>query len=1316
MSNNKKKIIIFSALAFLISFFAYQQFKKIPYLKQILIKELITQTQSFVPIKILLKDISFGLFPFQAELIGVQLEPHLKTHFPEPILVDKIIIKFNLLSLLTQRPELNEVEIIRPHFFIDLSKTQSSSNKDEFQIEQLSYIMKKLNGLKVKIVGADWVANLKNSTQIGSKNSNLSAQILTKKIILNLSNPQLWMQHNKNHYSDIQFQIDGELTPEKVTLQNLVKHKGSQLETHLELWPLSDIFKSPRIDIKSALYLQSADWLTQLLGLKQLSGEVQVDTELSLLKNQVLSQKIDFKSFQLAVNQFQIGNIQSQFHLNESGLRGHKISILNKEISADIHDWSIGWEAPFNFKSIQAQTKLKIYKIDLRPFLESIKVHKVPVDLTLSGQFDCSINIKPTFETSCFGGAQGQGLHVSSTSDMKNSIVKLNPFTARGNVLIDQKHVEYKADLNLDSATGQSSGSINFETGFDILFNGNQIDLDQINTIAGLKFNGLINVNGQTQGGSKSATFKLTGNSDNFRFSELNLGKISTTLSYSKGLLSVSDISASKGQSQYSGYILVDLLNNSLDYHIKSDLIYGEDLYSVFSDFLPNQFLSQGKGKFNLHVTGPYDWKSWSHELDFQLDKALLLNEYFDQIKIKSSMNNPILNIKEGVFNKGEHSLKLYGQGDLAGDGIIRLSGQSIPLEYFDNIALLGANLLGNVDFQTEVKALLAEPEWFHKMTLSQLSLSEYPLLDAKMQISSNKLGTTSSINYGIDTFVFSGFLPPMINSNEEAKIYIKSSKFQPKPFFTLIGATGIIDEYDSLIDGEFEYQFNRTRPYQGNGHIILSNAYVKRLNSELKISNTSKITIKDGFVSPFYIQFKGQPKQTLILIGDGQLGQSFSLSVEPSFDVQLLHPFFPFFEDFRGQVKGRVTFYGLPNTPTVFGKLKFENGYIHLKNFIQGFNSVSGEARFDNQDIMIDQFSAVIGDGIAQGKGSIKIAGYRNIQLDIPITISPLIFEPLDGIRAKSQGQLHFIGNWFPYVLLGNLSVTEGLISKEFEQSDSVFIRRSSLLPKVFLKDASQPLLLSINAKTVSPISIKNSMIDGKVTGDLNISGPAQFPIIQGNSEIVKGSKVLFRENEFRVDQGFVKFLGATELDPEIFLVADARIDKYDVNMNIQGKSSNPVLRLSSQPTLSEQDIISLLALGQLSNDIEKQIQAPSSQTQAEAQISAALLETIPLFKKAQKAVGVTVQISSAFDSNSNTEFKKVSITKKLNKKTKVVATSGDQGYREFKFEYSLSDHLSAIGRYKQQDNLNSGLSLDNQGRNDSILGLDLEYRKEFK
>ncbi len=240
--------------------------------------------------------------------------------------------------------------------------------------------------------------------------------------------------------------------------------------------------------------------------------------------------------------------------------------------------------------------------------------------------------------------------------------------------------------------------------------------------------------------------------------------------------------------------------------------------------------------------------------------------------------------------------------------------------------------------------------------------------------------------------------------------------------------------------------------------------------------------------------------------------------------------------------------------------------------------------------------------------------------------------------------------------------------------------------------------------------------MIDGKVIGDLNISGPAQFPIIQGNSEIVKGSKVLFRENEFRVDQGFVKFLGATELDPEIFLVADARIDKYDVNMNIQGKSSNPVLRLSSQPTLSEQDIISLLALGQLSNDIEKQIQAPSSQTQAEAQISAALLETIPLFKKAQKAVGVTVQISSAFDSNSNTEFKKVSITKKLNKKTKVVATSGDQGYREFKFEYSLSDHLSAIGRYKQQDNLNSGLSLDNQGRNDSILGLDLEYRKEFK
>jgi translocation and assembly module TamB len=214
----------------------------------------------------------------------------------------------------------------------------------------------------------------------------------------------------------------------------------------------------------------------------------------------------------------------------------------------------------------------------------------------------------------------------------------------------------------------------------------------------------------------------------------------------------------------------------------------------------------------------------------------------------------------------------------------------------------------------------------------------------------------------------------------------------------------------------------------------------------------------------------------------------------------------------------------------------------------------------------------------------------------------------------------------------------------------------------------------------------------------------------------VQENSRIFFREHNFRVDQGLITLDGSQELNPTLLFTALARIERYDVTLNVQGTIDAPIIRLSSQPMLPESDLISLLALGQVTRDIEKRLQAPSSQTQAEAQLGSVLLQNIPLFKKVQKAVGVNVQISSGFDPVQNADFRRISVSKRLNNKTRVVVATGDYGFREFKLEYLLTDDLSAIGRFKQQDFIPNSINLERQNRADSILGLDLEFRKEFR
>jgi predicted porin len=59
----------------------------------------------------------------------------------------------------------------------------------------------------------------------------------------------------------------------------------------------------------------------------------------------------------------------------------------------------------------------------------------------------------------------------------------------------------------------------------------------------------------------------------------------------------------------------------------------------------------------------------------------------------------------------------------------------------------------------------------------------------------------------------------------------------------------------------------------------------------------------------------------------------------------------------------------------------------------------------------------------------------------------------------------------------------------------------------------------------------------------------------------------------------------------------------------------------------------------------------------------------------------------------------------------------TGSKSAVEYTLQYNFTNNISAIGRYedrKPSDNIQSIDSSNNQ--NQSILGLDLEYTKEFK
>jgi translocation and assembly module TamB len=298
--------------------------------------------------------------------------------------------------------------------------------------------------------------------------------------------------------------------------------------------------------------------------------------------------------------------------------------------------------------------------------------------------------------------------------------------------------------------------------------------------------------------------------------------------------------------------------------------------------------------------------------------------------------------------------------------------------------------------------------------------------------------------------------------------------------------------------------------------------------------------------------------------------------------------------------------------------------------------------------------------------------------------------------------------------------NVKSGSITKEFG-GDAVAanLKQSSYLPKVILKNAFEPVVLGLQIKMEKPLTVKNQQMEGQLGGDLQIKGPPNRPSLSGKINIERNTKLLFRDKVFEVSSGSVTFNNPDEINPELYIASRGRITEYDINLLVQGTAKDPQVRLTSIPPLSEQDIVSLLAFGVLSQS-EKLTGSINNKNRDEdktlAAVGSAILNNSPVGKELRDR-GFSVQVSSSYDSTKDTATQVITISKSLTEKVKASASrlQGKQNSNEVQLRYEFNNNVSAIGTWEGREPIDNA-SVEGQRKSESILGLDLEYKREFK
>jgi translocation and assembly module TamB len=134
---------------------------------------------------------------------------------------------------------------------------------------------------------------------------------------------------------------------------------------------------------------------------------------------------------------------------------------------------------------------------------------------------------------------------------------------------------------------------------------------------------------------------------------------------------------------------------------------------------------------------------------------------------------------------------------------------------------------------------------------------------------------------------------------------------------------------------------------------------------------------------------------------------------------------------------------------------------------------------------------------------------------------------------------------------------------------------------------EAQEGMDLDVTISIPNSLRIESERLNLELEGNLRIRQKGDKPIITGELKPRKG-RLTFMGRYFEIQRGSIFFYGGDEMNPSFDLTMTARVADVDITIKLTGTALEPEIELTSNPSRSESDIMSLLLFGRSMNDLD--------------------------------------------------------------------------------------------------------------------------------
>ena len=354
------------------------------------------------------------------------------------------------------------------------------------------------------------------------------------------------------------------------------------------------------------------------------------------------------------------------------------------------------------------------------------------------------------------------------------------------------------------------------------------------------------------------------------------------------------------------------------------------------------------------------------------------------------------------------------------------------------------------------------------------------------------------------------------------------------------------------------------------------------RLLADLELSGLGNTPFKADGSIPAHLSLKPfafQTDKTGKL--EGRLQGKFDLAVLqtlPAMDNQTL----------RGKVDIDMGLGGSLEKWSLNGGVTIRNG--RFENVEQGILLDKIEGRLDAENRILKLTRLTATDG---GTGTISLHGQTDVdppfKTDIALAMKGATLLRKEMVTVTAGGNLNVKGDKDRMDLTGEIALdrTEIAIPKRFPPDVTVIPVTTINDPaaEASEKSASQKggtrIQMDLGVNIPDKFFVRGRGLDVEFKGRLTVKGPAENPVVRGSLNVVRGT-FLCLSRTFKVTSGQIAFDGATPPVPFLNINTQVNAGEITAQVAVSGPADAFKLKLSSQPTLPQDEIMAQILFGQ--------------------------------------------------------------------------------------------------------------------------------------